>query len=198
MNQPHHNYSSIAVIFMFNRRTKPNLNSTLRELIWPKMGPRRALTYWIHRISRIPDSIYAISAGIAFGASISFTPFVGLHFILAGLLAWVFRANIIASAIGTIVGNPWTFPIIWLWIYNLGVWMGFGTLDKEHSFQFSDLFGKILTALLTFDTTYLMKVAWPILSPMLAGAVPTSIIIWFGFYFLTKFVLKSVKGKRQP
>ena len=73
-------------------------------------GLKRTLKYWLHRISRIPDSTYAISAGIAFGASISFTPFVGLHFILAGLLAWVFRANIIASAIGTIVGNPWTFP----------------------------------------------------------------------------------------
>ena len=181
---------------MFNRRFKPDLITILRNFIWPKMGPIRTLKYWLHRISRIPDSTYAISAGIAFGASISFTPFVGLHFVLAGLFAWVFRANIIASAIGTIVGNPWTFPLIWLWIYQLGVWMGFGTLDQEQPFQFSNLFGNILTAFLTFDTTYLMKVAWPVLSPMLAGAVPTSIIGWFVIYFLTRFVIKSVERKR--
>ena len=83
---------------MFNRRIKPNFLTTLRNFIWPKIGLKRALNYWVHRISRLPDSTYAISAGIAFGASISFTPFVGLHFILAGLLDWIFRANIIASA----------------------------------------------------------------------------------------------------
>ena len=181
---------------MFNRRIKPDFITILRNFIWPKMGPIRTLKYWLHRISRIPDSAYAISAGIAFGASISFTPFVGLHFILAGLFAWVFRANIIASAIGTIVGNPWTFPLIWLWTYQLGVWMGFGTLDQEQPFQFSNLFGNILTAFLTFDTTYLMKVAWPVLRPMLAGAVPTSIITWFGFYFLTRFLIRSLKRKK--
>lgn len=74
--------------------------------------------------------------------------------------------------------------------------MGFGTLDQEQPFQFSNLFGNILTAFLTFDTTYLMKVAWPVLSPMLAGAVPTSIIGWFVIYFLTRFVIKSVERKR--
>jgi len=181
---------------MFNRRNKPDLITILRNFLWPKMGPIRTLKYWLHRISRIQDSTYAISAGIAFGASISLTPFVGLHFILAGLLAWVFRANIIASAIGTIVGNPWTFPLIWIWTYQLGVWMSFGTLDQEQPFHFSNLFGNILTAFLTFDTTYLMKVAWPVLSPMLAGAVPTSIIGWFVIYFLTRFVIKSIGRKR--
>ena len=181
---------------MFNRRIKPNLGNKLRGFVWPQMGIKRTLIYWVHRVSRIPDSVYAISAGIAFGASVSFTPFVGLHFILAGLLAWIFRANIIASAIGTIVGNPWTFPLIWVWTYQLGIWMGFGPLNEEKSFHFSDLFGNILTALLTFDTTYLMKVAWPVLSPMLAGAVPTSIITWFGFYFLTRFLIRSLKRKK--
>jgi hypothetical protein len=35
------------------------------------------------------------------------------HFVLSALLAYIARANIIASAIGTVVGNPWTFPFIW-------------------------------------------------------------------------------------
>ena len=178
---------------MFNRRIKPDLITILRNFIWPKMGPKRTLKYWLHRISRIPDSTYAISAGIAFGASISFTPFVGLHFVLAGLFAWVFRANIIASAIGTIVGNPWTFPFIWIWIYQLGVWMGIGGIpDALRQQHFSELFGKILTALPKLDFSYLLEFAWPIFSPMLAGAIPTGIITWIGFYFLSKLVIKAV------
>ena len=160
------------------------------------MGWQRTFTYWTHRISRLPGSVYAISAGIAFGASISFTPFVGLHLILAGLLAWVFRANIIASAIGTIVGNPWTFPFIWFWIYQLGVWIGFGGIETNlKEVKFSELFGSILTAFLNFDAVYLMKVAWPIFSPMLAGAVPTSILAWISFYYLSKLLIKSINKK---
>ena len=69
--------------------------------------------------------------------------------------------------------------------YKLGVWMGFGPQEDTQQFQFSDIFGNILTAFLTFDLTYLKNIAWPVFSPMLAGAVPTSIICWFGFYFIS-------------
>ena len=178
---------------MFRRRDKPEFRLRLSNLLWPHMGWRRTFTYWIHRVGRLPASSHAISSGIAFGAAISFTPFVGLHLLLAGLLAWIFRANILASAIGTLVGNPWTFPFIWIWIYQLGVWMGIGgipdTLRQQH---FSDLFGKILTALLKLDFNDLLKFSWRIFSPMLAGAIPTGIITWIGFYFLSKLVIAGV------
>ena len=35
-------------------------------------------------------------------------------------IAYIVRANIVAAAIGTVAGNPWTFPFIWLWTYWLG------------------------------------------------------------------------------
>ena len=35
------------------------------------------------------------------------------HILLAMLLALLIRGNLIASGIGTVVGNPWTFPLIW-------------------------------------------------------------------------------------
>ena len=162
------------------------------------MGWERTLAYWIHRIRRLPGSVYSISAGIAFGASISFTPFVGLHLVLAGLLAWIFRANLLASAIGTLVGNPWTFPFIWLWIYQLGVWMGMpGVTDDLQQLEFSKLFGNILTALLNFDTSYFVKFAWPVFGPMLLGAIPSGIASWICFYFLSKFVIEATHKKKQ-
>ena len=181
---------------MFSRRIKPSLKSRLWGFLWPQMGCKRTIEYWAHRISRLPGSIYSISAGIAFGAAVSFTPFVGLHLVLAALLAWIFRANILASAIGTLVGNPWTFPFIWLWIYQLGIWLGFGEIPEYlKDLHFSSLFGNILTALLNFDGIYLMKVAWPLFRPMLAGALPTSIVSWIGFYYLSKILINSIKTK---
>ena len=49
-----------------------------------------------------------------------FTPFVGFHFVLAAITAWIVRGNILASAIGTAAGNPWTFPFIWVSVLYTG------------------------------------------------------------------------------
>ena len=54
-----------------------------------------------------------VAAGVAAGAFTSFTPFMGLHFLFAALFAWAIRGNLLASALGTFVGNPLTFPFIW-------------------------------------------------------------------------------------
>ncbi len=166
--------------------------------MWPRMGWSRTGNYWAHRISRLPGSVYSIAGGFACGAAISFTPFVGLHFILGGLWAWFMRANIISSAIGTAVGNPWTFPFIWLWIYNLGVWMGFGTKGShEGKVDFAALFGQANEAALKFDITYLAETAWPILGPMLMGSIPTAIVTWFLFYYLVKYIINSYRKSRE-
>ena len=182
---------------MFRRREKIGVFQKLRDWLWPYMGWARAFKYWTHRVNRLPGSSYSLSAGIAFGAAISFTPFVGLHLILAALLAWIFRANIIASAIGTLVGNPWTFPFIWVWIYQLGIWMGVGGLpDDLARLEFTSLFGNIFSTILALDMDYLLKVAWPIIGPMIAGAIPTALTSWFLFYFLSTFELKTVHQRR--
>ena len=182
---------------MFRRRKKIGMVQKIRDWLWPYMGWARAFTYWVHRVNRLPGSTYSLSAGIAFGAAISFTPFVGLHLVLAAIFAWAFRANIIASAIGTLVGNPWTFPFIWVWIYQLGIWMGVGGLpDDMANLEFTELFGNIFSTILGMDLNYLMKVAWPVIGPMLAGAIPTALASWFMFYFLSAFVLKTVHRRR--
>lgn len=161
------------------------------------MGWSRTGNYWAHRVSRLPGSVYSIAGGFACGAAISFTPFVGLHFILGGLLAWLMRANILASAIGTAVGNPWTFPFIWVWIYNLGAWMGFGGEGAhDGELDFAALFGHVGEAVLKFDVSYLAETAWPVFGPMLIGSVPTAIVTWFLFYYLVKYIITSYRHSR--
>ena len=77
------------------------------------MGWGRACRYARHRIVRLADSSRNIALGLAIGAGVSFTPLLGAHFIQAGLLAVLLRANVLAALIGTFVGNPWTFPFMW-------------------------------------------------------------------------------------
>ncbi len=98
---------------MFIRRKPLTKLQHLKEIFWPTMGWMRACQYVKHRVIRLSDSDHRIAAGLATGASISFTPLVGTHFIQAGSIAYIFRFNFIAALIGTFVGNPWTFPFMW-------------------------------------------------------------------------------------
>jgi len=161
------------------------------------MGWSRTGNYWAHRVSRLPGSVYSIAAGFACGAAISFTPFVGIHILLGGLWAWLMRANIIASVIGTAVGNPWTFPFIWLWIYNFGVWLGFDSGGKhDQDLDFAALFGNASQAALKFDLTFLADTVWPVFGAMLLGGIPTAIITWFLFYYAIKHIIDTYRHSR--
>ena len=44
---------------------------------------KRTSIYYYLRLSRLKASIYSISAGFACGSIVSFTPFIGFHFVLA-------------------------------------------------------------------------------------------------------------------
>jgi uncharacterized protein (DUF2062 family) len=87
------------------------------------MGWRRLGVYVLMRLTRLSGTAHTIAVGFACGAAISFTPFVGLHIGLSILLAFLFRGHVIAAVAGTVVGNPWTFPFIWLATYTVGQFM---------------------------------------------------------------------------
>ena len=168
----------------------------LRDFVWPRSGWRRSTEYLRHRVFRLPGTPYAVAAGLASGAAISFTPFVGFHFVLAALFAWLLRASIVAAAIGTAVGNPWTFPFIWVWVYELGTWFGAGGASAAGKLDFTGLFAAILQALLRFDMIYLLETAWPVVMPMLAGSVPTAIVVWFVIYLPIKPMIATYHHRR--
>lgn len=105
---------------VFRRREKRSFWIALREAIWPRGGWARALQYIKHRVNRLPDPPHRIARGIFAGIFISFTPFFGLHLGAAAGLAWLMGGNVIASLIGTLVGNPLTFPVIALMSLKLG------------------------------------------------------------------------------
>jgi uncharacterized protein (DUF2062 family) len=100
---------------VFKRRDKPPLLTRILESLLPRRGWRRGLEYIAHRLRRLPDTPHRIALGFSCGVFASWTPFFGLHFGLAALLAWAIRGNVLASLIGTAAGNPLTFPAI-AWI----------------------------------------------------------------------------------
>ena len=182
---------------MFNRRNKLSFGSKISGFFWPAAGFRRAGRYLLHRLSRLPGTPYALAGGFACGAAASFTPFVGLHFILAALIAWITRANILASAIGTAVGNPWTLPFIWIWIHSLGNWMGVGSPGiNVTELDFPHLFGQLAEALLNGNFSAVIDIAGPVLWPMFVGGIPTAIGVWILFYFPLRRIVESYQQRR--
>jgi len=117
---------------LFNRRTKQSFREYIHGLIYPRQGWRRTFGYFVHRLKRLPDSPHKIALGFACGIFVCFTPFFGLHVLLAALLALVIRGNVLAALIGTLFGNPFTFPVIGTICYRFGHFLlGLGREDPR-------------------------------------------------------------------
>jgi uncharacterized protein (DUF2062 family) len=66
------------------------------------------------------ESPERVAAAIALGIGVGFSPFVGVHFLIAIGLAFLFRLNRIDALLGQFVGNPWTLPPVYAAGYALG------------------------------------------------------------------------------
>ncbi len=105
---------------LFKRRDAPPIGERLRIFFVPRRSYGRSFRYYGKRVLRLSGSPHAVAAGVAAGAAASCTPFIGFHFILAFVVAFFLRGNMFAAAIGTAVGNPITFPVIWVTTFQLG------------------------------------------------------------------------------
>lgn len=169
---------------LFGRRRRRSWFGYLREGLWPSAGWTRAARYVKHRVRRLPGSAYSIAAGLACGAAVSFTPFLGFHFLLAALAALLLGGNVLASAVGTAVGNPWTFPIIWSWIYLLGRWLQ----GKPAIADLPD----------SLSLHYIFAHPWEVFWPMVLGGIPSAAAAWFvAFWPCYKAVQRYQRRRRR-
>ena len=94
---------------VFRRRDRRSVLRTIADFLYPRGGWTRAFHYVKHRVRRLPDTPERIARGIFAGVFTTFTPFYGLHFIVAFLLARTFRGNVFAALMATFFGNPLTY-----------------------------------------------------------------------------------------
>ena len=193
--------ANLWVAKMFRRRKPLSVLKQMRAVIWPARGFRRLFSYLIQRIIRLPGTPASIASGFASGVAASFTPFLGLHFILAGALALLLRGNVLASAIGTFFGNPWTFILIWLADYEIGLAIihAFGYGADLHVLSIDEL-GAIMGTAMRF-LSFSGNIGWADISrdieqvfmPLLIGGTVLGAIAWVASFLLT---LWAVKGWR--
>jgi uncharacterized protein (DUF2062 family) len=115
---------------IFKRRDPKTYLRAAVEFIWPRGGWARAFHYVRHRLRRLPDSPERIARGMWSGVFAAFTPFYGLHFVVAIVMARVMRGNMLAALMGTFFGNPLTYFPIGFAALKTGHWM-LGTEMEE-------------------------------------------------------------------
>lgn len=171
---------------MFRRRVELHPLERLRELFWPRSGWKRVFQYGWKRVWRLSGTPHAVAMGVAAGAFASFTPFIGFHFIIAFALAWICRGNMIASAFGTFVGNPITFPFIWIATYDVGFWFLEGSEAPDEPAMSAGMF-----------TAQALDSILPVIVPMLVGAVPLGLVVSAVIYYLTRGAVEAYQARRR-
>ncbi|WP_209598779.1 DUF2062 domain-containing protein [Ruegeria sp. HKCCSP351] len=141
---------------VFKRRDRRSPVQVASELVYPRGGWTRAFHYVKHRVRRLPDSPDRIARGIGAGVFASFTPFYGLHFLVAAIGARLIKGNILAALSGTFFGNPLTYVPIGVICLQTGHFL-LGTEYEEGDTQglmgkFADAIGDLKNNLLALFT----------------------------------------------
>ncbi|HEV7346054.1 MAG TPA: DUF2062 domain-containing protein [Devosia sp.] len=166
----------------------------LRDTLWPRMGLRRYGAYLRKRVMRLSASPHAIAAGVASGAAVSMFPLIGLHFILGFVLAFITRGNMLAAAIGTVWGNPITFPVFFAAAYAVGDWLtGGGGVSAAESDRLAETGAQLSNGLFADG----FSAIWPTFSTMMIGGLPNAVLVFGVFYVVVRSLVTRFRAMRQ-
>ena len=141
----------------------------------------RLFKFLKYKILRLKDLPEPIAVGLAWGAAVSFTPLLGFHIIICFLGTYIMKGNLLAAAAGTIIGNPWTFPIFFFISYKLGC-----IFYENNIINFE------------INISFWMENFEQIFIPTLIGSIPLSIFAWIITYRVSKFfLLKNRKYEKK-
>jgi uncharacterized protein (DUF2062 family) len=187
---------------LFSRREPMGWRESMRVALWPRRSIGRSSQYVAKRILRLSASPHAVAAGVAAGVAASFTPFMGFHFLISFAIAYAIAGNILAAALGTFVGNPFTFPFIWAGTYATGnfILSGGGAktpkgggVQRLRELADFDIFSTGLGGM-----RKVVAALWePVLLPMTIGAVPLGILFAVLFYVATRWLIVRFRAARQ-
>ena len=134
-----------------------------------------------HRITKIKDFPESVAVGMAWGVAVSFTPLLGFHLLICYLGTWLMRGNLIAATVGTVVGNPWTFPFIFYLDYKIGTTIFLNRIDNYE-----------------FKISFLIENFESLFYPTLLGSLPLALFMWFAAYNITKnFLIERINEKNK-
>lgn len=185
---------------MLARRRRRTPGDLLRQLVWPASGWGRAARYYYLRLVRLRASPHRIALGTALGIFAAVTPLLGVQMLLAAALALMLGASVRAALLGTFVGNPVSWPVIWGATYAAGCVV----LGKEILWRPGDMERQLSTlgdAVRDASPERLDAAAgvlMPVLTPMLAGSLVVGLITAAISYYILRRAVAASKVRRRP
>jgi len=149
----------------------------------------------IRRLLAIDDPPERTALAFSIGVFIAFSPFLGLHTILATLLAFIFRFNKVAIYTGTFINNPFLtlVPII---VASYGV----GALILGRPLRIPQEGVDLLKDPEIFSGAYYRRLASQsryIVEPFAVGGMILSVVCSVIAYPLTLRALRLYRNRRQ-
>ncbi len=181
---------------LFARRERPGLARRARWLVAPPGGMARAMRYLMARVKRLRASPHAVAAGFASGAAASCLPLIGFHFLVSFALAFVVRGSFVAAALGTAVGNPLTFPLLYATAFRLGRWILEGGGTAVPAKDAAAAGEELALAADAFDVEGTLGL-WPIWRTTFIGSLPIALLAWVGFYCAIRPAVARFQARRR-
>jgi uncharacterized protein (DUF2062 family) len=143
------------------------------------------------QVVEIKEKPYKVALGCALGIAINFIPTLGIGFILAYLLAMLFKINRASAAVTSLVTGP-LVPLMYALNFVIGGLVLTPVLGEDSIRDFvisqyamilrlGNVKDKIYGFLELFGSTFLL------------GAAVNAFLFGLGFYFLAIFLLKKYK-----
>lgn len=161
---------------LFRRRKPISFIERIRLWLWPRRSFSRSLRYYGKRLLRISATPHQVALGLAIGVFAASSPFVGLHIILAGIVASLLRGNIAAAILGTILSNPLTFLPIVMADYKIGH-MLLSTFGNVQAIPLSEIRQMFDGLSLSQAWSSLLEAWEPVMMPIILGGVVLGAIL---------------------
>jgi uncharacterized protein (DUF2062 family) len=184
---------------LFRRRDPADWREKLRVAVWPRRSWGRSIKYLAKRVLRLTASPHAIAGGIAAGVFASFTPYMGLHFLIAFAVAYIIAGNMVAAAMGTFFGNPLSFPFIWAATYSTGNFILSGNTGEGGPHETLRMLKEInfWDVGLSGVSDVVASIWEPVLKPMTVGAVPLGVAVGVLAYVITRWSAVAFQLSRR-
>ena len=189
---------------MFVRRQKLSLAQNIRKFVRPsrgfKEGYKRVLHYFVWRLKRLPGTPVFIARGFAIGVAINFWPILFTHLLFGYIFCRLLKGSLLAMFIGTLIGNPWTFAIVYPIMYKIGkIMLGMRPVHNERAISSAaDLWDRIWP-IESFATSMhnLAIIFQEILFPLMIGGFLLGLPVTMFSFYITRNVIEVYQTQRR-
>ncbi|WP_244147286.1 DUF2062 domain-containing protein [Desulfonatronovibrio hydrogenovorans] len=143
---------------------------------------KRFTRYWYLKLSRIRESPHSVAMGLSVGVFVGCLPIIPFQTVVALGLAFAFRCNKIAAALGTWVTNPLYAPFVYYGLYLVGkmiIPVGRKEFDPE-------------------DLTLMniVGIGWDFFGLMLFGGIVVGLVLSMSTYLASVRIIRSYHDRR--